>query len=252
MIQAQKIIDGDKRALAKAITLIESLLPEDQKAAEKILTHISGHEKKSQTIGITGVPGVGKSTFIESIGSRLIEKGKKIAVLAVDPSSPLNGGSILGDKTRMEKLARHPNAFVRPSPNAGHPGGISRTTSKSIQLCCAAGYDTIFVETVGVGQSEYAVASLVDVLLLLVLPNAGDELQGIKRGIFELADLILVNKADGEHKISAEQAKQNYESALSLSHSKAKIRTCSSLHFDADFECVWKSIQEVAIKPSQK
>ena len=243
MNQIQKIINGDKRALAKGITLVESLLPEDQKAAEELLAGTSLHKRENKTIGITGVPGVGKSTFIESLGIKLTEKDHKIAVLAVDPSSPLNGGSILGDKTRMEKLAGHPNAFVRPSPNAGHPGGISRTTSKSIQLCQAAGYDIVFVETVGVGQSEYAVAPLVDILILLVLPNAGDELQGMKRGIFELADIILVNKADGDNKIFAEQAKQNYKNALSLSHSKATIATCSSTNFDTHFEQIWQIIQ---------
>ena len=242
MTLASKILAGDKRALAKGITILESTLSEDQKNVKKMLSEISEHEHKSIVIGITGVPGVGKSTFIEALGSKLVEKGSKIAVLAIDPSSPLNGGSILGDKTRMEKLSRHPHVFIRPSPNAGHSGGVARTTGQSIQLCRAAGYDIIFIETVGVGQSEYAVASLVDGLVLLVLPNAGDELQGIKRGIFELADIILVNKADGDNKILAERAKQNYENALSFSHSGAKIMTCSSLNFDEDFEQTWKSI----------
>ena len=243
MNYAQKIVSGDMRALAKGITLTESLLPEDQKIAEKILADIPTIENKSKTIGITGVPGVGKSTFIEALGTKLVEQNKKIAVLAIDPSSPLNKGSILGDKTRMEKLSRHPNAFIRPTPNAGHPGGVSRTTEKSIQLCRAAGYDIIFVETVGVGQSEYAVASLVDTLVLLLLPNAGDELQGIKRGIFELANIILINKADGENKLLAEQARQTYENAFSFLHAETKIMTCSSLSFDTDFEGVWESIQ---------
>ena len=240
---ARDIVNGDKRALAKGITLVESLLPKDQQAADKLLATISTHERKCEIIGITGVPGVGKSTFIESLGTRLAKQGKKIAVLAVDPSSPLNGGSILGDKTRMETLSRHPDAFVRPSPNTGHPGGVTRTTEKSIRLCQAAGYDIIFVETVGVGQSEYAVASLVDTLVLLVLPNAGDELQGIKRGIFELANIVLVNKADGDNKFFAEQARQSYENALSFSHSRTKVMTCSSLKLDADFEEVWKCVQ---------
>ena len=240
---ARSIADGDKRALAKGITLVESLLPEDQRAADELLAELAGHKQKNEIIGITGVPGVGKSTFIESLGTRLVDRGKKIAVLAVDPSSPLNGGSILGDKTRMEQLSRHPDAFVRPSPNTGHPGGIARTTEKSILLCRAAGYDIIFVETVGVGQSEYAVASLVDILVLLVLPNAGDELQGIKRGIFELADVVLVNKADGENKALAQQAGQSYQNALSLSRSQTKVETCSSLEFGTDFERIWKCIQ---------
>ena len=252
MMEAQKIMDGDKRALAKGITLVESILPEDQKNAQKLMKDISPHECKSSIIGITGVPGVGKSTFIESLGIKLLEEGKRIAVLAVDPSSPLNGGSILGDKTRMEKLAKHFNAFVRPSPNAGHPGGIAKATSQSILLCRAAGYDIIFVETVGVGQSEYAVASLVDSLVLLVLPNAGDELQGIKRGIFELADVVLVNKADGDNKIMAEQARQNYENALSLTRSGTKIMTCSSLSFNADLKKTWKAIKSSMLKPSGK
>ena len=243
MTLAQKILAGDKKALAKGITLIESTRSQDRKQVEELLTAISEQDHKGVVIGITGVPGVGKSTFIEALGTKLVKEGNNIAVLAIDPSSPLNGGSILGDKTRMEKLARHPNAFIRPSPNAGHPGGVARTTEQSILLCRAAGYDIIFIETVGVGQSEYAVASLVDTLVLLVLPNAGDELQGIKRGIFELADIILVNKADGDNKMLAEQAKQSYQNALSLSHSEAKITMCSSLNFDTDFERIWKEIK---------
>ena len=246
MMLAQKILAGDKKALAKGITLVESTRSQDQKLIEELLAATSEHDHKSVVVGITGVPGVGKSTFIEALGTKLIEEGNNIAVLAIDPSSPLNGGSILGDKTRMEKLIKHSQAFIRPSPNAGHPGGVARTTAQSIQLCRAAGYDIIFIETVGVGQSEYAVASLVDALVLLVLPNAGDELQGIKRGIFELANIILVNKADGDNKILAEQAKQNYQNALSLSHSDTKIVTCSSLNFDKDFEQIWKEI-----KPSE-
>ena len=239
---AQKILDGDKRALAKGITLVESTLPQERKEADKLLSALSTHQRSSFVVGITGVPGVGKSTFVEALGTKLVEQNKTVAVLAVDPSSPLNGGSILGDKTRMEKLSRHPLAFVRPSPNAGHPGGVSRTTEQSIQLCRAAGHDIILVETVGVGQSEYAVASLVDTLVLLALPNAGDEIQGIKRGIFELANIILINKADGDNVNAAQQAQRHYENALSLSHSPAKVMTCSALHFDDHFESIWTEI----------
>ena len=243
---AQKILSGDKRSLAKGITLMESTLPQDEKVADQLLNELSSKQCPSLVIGITGVPGVGKSTFIEALGTKLVEQNKRVAVLAVDPSSPLNGGSILGDKTRMEKLSRNPLAFVRPSPNAGHPGGVSRTTSKSIQLCRCAGHDIILVETVGVGQSEYAVASLVDTLVLLALPNAGDEIQGIKRGIFELADIILINKSDGDNTDAAQQAQRNYENALSFSHAPAKVMTCSALYFDDCFEKVWADIQNSA------
>ncbi len=195
---SKELMKGNKRALAKAITLIESELIEHKIKAQKLLESILPQTGKSFRIGITGTPGVGKSTFIESFGEYLTSIGKKIAVLAVDPSSPVSGGSILGDKTRMEKLSQNENAFIRPSPTQGTLGGVASRTRESILLCEAAGMDIIIIETVGVGQSEYQVADMVDFFLMLTLPNSGDELQGIKKGIMELCDGIVVNKADGD------------------------------------------------------
>ena len=244
---AQKILKGDKRALAKGITLLESTLPQDKIYAQKLLDTLRPHTQRGLRLGITGVPGVGKSTFIEAFGMKLLKEGKKIAVLTIDPSSPISGGSLLGDKTRMEELARQDHAFIRPSPSAGHTGGVSRTTEESIFLCEAAGHKTVLVETVGVGQSEYEVASMVDLLILLMLPNAGDELQGMKRGIFELADIIAINKADGDNKLMAEKSRQHYQNALSISHSSAKrdpaVFTCSSLEGDG-INQIWMAVQE--------
>ena len=196
------IRNGDRRAIAKAITLLESTHPEKLDQGQELLEELLPETGKSLRIGITGVPGVGKSTFIEAFGMRLIEAGHRVAVLAVDPSSPITGGSILGDKTRMQQLSSHPQAFVRPSPSSGVLGGVTRRTRETMLLCEAAGYDVIIVETVGVGQSETMGASMVDLFLVLMLPNAGDELQGIKKGILELADLIVINKADGDQKLS--------------------------------------------------
>ncbi|MFZ4398469.1 MAG: methylmalonyl Co-A mutase-associated GTPase MeaB [Bacteroidales bacterium] len=210
------ILKANRTILSKAITLIESSLHEHQQLAQQIINKCLPYAGKSIRIGITGVPGVGKSTFIEALGKYLCNKGHKLAVLAIDPSSERSKGSILGDKTRMEALSVDPNAFIRPSPSAGSLGGVARKTRETIVLCEAAGFDTIFVETVGVGQSETAVHAMVDFFLLLMLANAGDELQGIKRGIMEMADAIAINKADGENKKMASLAKSQYKNALHL------------------------------------
>lgn len=233
MIEINSLIKGDRRTLAKAITLLESTKDSDRILAQELLDQALPHTGKSFRLGITGVPGVGKSSFIEAFGQFLIEKGHKVAVLAVDPSSPINGGSIMGDKTRMEKLSQEPNAFIRPSPTSGSLGGVSHKTREATLLCEAAGFDYILIETVGVGQSEYEVHSMVDFFAILMLPNAGDELQGIKRGILELADLIVVNKADGDMKQMAKAAVQQYSGALELLTSvslwKPKVVTSSSV-----------------------
>lgn len=213
-----------RRELAKSITLIESTRPEDQDAAQAMLLKALPHSGKSWRIAISGVPGVGKSTFIESLGWMLAEAGRKVAVLAVDPSSPVTGGSILGDKTRMEKLSAHPNAFIRPSPAAGSLGGVSRKTREALILCEAAGYDIVLIETVGVGQSEFEVASLSDLFVLLMLPGAGDSLQGIKRGILELADVVVVNKSDGDNISRAQAAQAELQTVLGID-----VMRCSAL-----------------------
>lgn len=215
-ISTKDILAGNRRALAKAITLVESHHPEHTERGQQLLDELLPYTGKSIRIGISGIPGVGKSTFIEAFGLYLIEQGKRVAVLAVDPSSPLAGGSILGDKTRMEHLARHKNAFIRPSPTSGSLGGVAHKTRETMLLVEAAGYDIVLVETVGVGQSEYEVAGMVDFFTVLMLPNAGDELQGIKKGILELADALLVNKADGESVQLAKLTKQHYENAFHL------------------------------------
>jgi len=226
-----ELLGGDRRALAQSITLIESTLATDRAEAEKLLAALMPSTGKSLRLGISGPPGVGKSTFIEAFGLLLIKQGHKVAVLAVDPSSPVSGGSILGDKTRMENLNKDPQSFIRPSPSSGNLGGVARHTRESIFLCEAAGYDFIIVETVGVGQSEIAVAGMTDVFLMLQLPNAGDELQGIKKGILELADLIAITKADGDMKNHAELARDEHRNALHYVRSNPpEIFTCSALH----------------------
>jgi LAO/AO transport system kinase len=216
MIDIEKLKCGDRRTLAKAITLIESKKEEDQVHARQVLEKLITKDSKSFRIGITGSPGVGKSTFIEHFGLYLISKNFKVAVLAIDPSSPTSGGSILGDKTRMEKLSNETNAFIRPTPTSGTLGGVAQKTKETILLCEAAGFDYILIETVGVGQSEYEVASMVDFFTLLILPSGGDELQGIKKGILELADSIVINKADGENLNSAKKTQAQYQSALQI------------------------------------
>ncbi|PID63860.1 MAG: methylmalonyl Co-A mutase-associated GTPase MeaB [Gammaproteobacteria bacterium] len=213
---AARILARERGMLSRAITLTESTLAAHRDIAQEVLKRLLPHTGKAIRLGISGVPGVGKSTFIEALGQQLLDKGHRVAVLAVDPSSKRSGGSILGDKTRMTALAVSDDAYIRPSPTSGHLGGVNRVTRESILLCEAAGFDVVLVETVGVGQSETMVASMVDCYLLLMLPGAGDDLQGIKKGVLELADIIAVNKADGDQALAAKQAKQAYQRALSI------------------------------------
>ena len=213
---SDNILKGNVSALSTAITLVESIHPKHREPAEEIIERCIPFSGQSVRIGITGVPGVGKSTFIESLGMYLIELGHKLAVLAVDPSSQISGGSILGDKTRMERLSANPSGFIRPSPSGNTLGGVARKTRETLILCEAAGFDVVFIETVGVGQSETTVHSMVDFFLLLMLAGAGDELQGIKRGIMELADTIIINKAEGDNLKKAELARRQYKNALHL------------------------------------
>lgn len=208
------IIEGDLGTLARAVTLVESRSEEDRRIARNLLRQVLPRTGRAHRIGITGVPGVGKSTFIDNLGMRLLDAGYRVAVLAIDPTSQLSGGSILGDKTRMQRLALDPRAFVRPSPSGLSPGGVARRTRETMLLCEAAGYNVVLVETVGVGQGETAVADMVDFFLVLVLPGAGDELQGIKKGVFELADALVVNKADGDGEHRAKVALADLKSAL--------------------------------------
>ncbi|MEP5566658.1 MAG: methylmalonyl Co-A mutase-associated GTPase MeaB [Halioglobus sp.] len=236
------LLSGNRRSLAKAITLVESKLGRHREQAQDILEQILPHSGNSVRIGITGVPGVGKSTFIEAFGLFLIEQGKRVAVLAVDPSSPIAGGSILGDKTRMEELSRREEAYIRPSPSEGTLGGVAQKTRETMLLCEAAGYDVILVETVGVGQSEYQVAGMVDFFMVLMLPGGGDELQGIKKGIMELADALVINKADGDSERLANLTRQQYTSAMNLlrhtSFWTPRVMTCSALK-KINIDTVW-------------
>tara|TARA_B100000676_G_scaffold158290_1_gene156057 strand:+ start:4124 stop:5077 length:954 start_codon:yes stop_codon:yes gene_type:complete len=246
MIDTDALRAGNRRALARAITLIESSREEDRTAAQELLAELLPDTGKSIRLGISGVPGVGKSTFIEAFGVYLAKRGRRVAVLAVDPSSPIHGGSILGDKTRMSELSRLDNAYIRPSPTSGAIGGIAEKTRETILLCEAAGFDVILIETVGVGQSEYDVAAMVDCFMLLVVPNAGDELQGIKRGITELTDILVVNKADGNAVAQAEQTKRYYENAFHILHSSGgwqpRVLTCSALE-KTQLADVWDTLQ---------
>tara|TARA_R100001509_G_scaffold66177_2_gene36687 strand:+ start:1730 stop:2689 length:960 start_codon:yes stop_codon:yes gene_type:complete len=241
-LDLEALVGGNRRALAKAITLVESSLPQHREEAQTVLEQVLPQAGKSIRIGISGVPGVGKSTFIEAFGLYLIEQGKRVAVLAVDPSSPVAGGSILGDKTRMEQLSRRPEAYIRPSPSSGALGGVAQKTRETMLLCEAAGFDVILVETVGVGQSEYQVAGMVDFFMVLMLPGGGDELQGIKRGIMELADALVINKADGDSELSAKRTRQHYNSAMNLlRHSTwwtPQVTTCSALK-NINIDKVW-------------
>jgi LAO/AO transport system kinase len=242
------ILQGNRTILSRAVTLIESNNTEHQNIAQEIISHCLPFSGKSVRIGITGVPGAGKSTFIESFGTYLTSIGKKLAVLAIDPSSERSKGSILGDKTRMEELSSDPNAYIRPSPSSGSLGGVARKTRETILLCEAAGFDTILIETVGVGQSETVVHSMVDFFLLLQISGAGDELQGIKRGIMEMADTIVINKADGDNINRANTAATLYRNALHLfpparSGWIPKVMTCSSLRKTGISE-VWHCIED--------
>lgn len=244
----QGILQGNRTLLSKSITLVESALPKHQSLAQEIITACLPHSGNSIRVGITGVPGVGKSTFIETLGKHLTSSGHKIAVLAIDPSSSRSKGSILGDKTRMEELANDPAAFIRPSASAGSLGGVAQKTREAIILCEAAGFDCIFIETVGVGQSETAVHSMVDFFLLLMLAGAGDELQGIKRGIMEMADAIVINKADGSNKDKADLARREYKNALHLFPATASgwvvpVETCSAIE-NKGIADIWEIIEQ--------
>ncbi|MBF9030223.1 methylmalonyl Co-A mutase-associated GTPase MeaB [Rhodobacterales bacterium HKCCE3408] len=213
---AARIVAGDRRALARAVTLVESTRPDHRSEAAALMEALRGADREALRIGLSGTPGVGKSSFIETFGLMLIGQGLRVAVLAVDPSSARSGGSILGDKTRMERLSRERNAFIRPSPSATHLGGVARRTREAVALCEAAGFDVVLIETVGVGQSETMVAQMCDLFVLLLAPAGGDELQGVKRGIMEMADLILVNKADGDLASAASRTVADYSGALRL------------------------------------
>ena len=245
---AKKVQAGGRNDLAKAITFIESNLQRHYDYGQELLQQLLPHTGKAIRIGITGVPGAGKSTFIESFGHMLCDRGLKVAVLAIDPSSSISGGSILGDKTRMEQLAKHPNAFIRPSPSSGTLGGVHRKTRETMLICEAAGFDVILIETVGVGQSEFIVRSMVDFFLLIVLTGAGDELQGMKKGIMELADAIVVNKADGANKKLAEKTKREFNQVLHMLQPATKgwesrAFTCSAIERTGIPE-LWETIQE--------
>jgi len=242
------ILRGDITILSQAITLIESNKPEHYDQAQQIIERCLPHAGRSVRIGITGVPGAGKSTFIEAVGNMVVSLHHRLAVLAIDPSSERSGGSILGDKTRMESISSNPDIFIRPSPSAGSLGGVARKTRETIVLCEAAGFDVIFIETVGVGQSETAVHSMVDMFMLLQISGAGDELQGIKRGIMEMADMMVITKADGENRQKAELARAQFQSALHLfpmpeSGWRPKVYTCSAVA-ETGLEEVWKGVEE--------
>lgn len=252
---AKGVRSGNIRSLAKAITLIESRSPDHSAEAADLLDTLLPDSGNSIRVGISGVPGAGKSTFIEALGMQLIEQGRRIAILAVDPTSQLSGGSILGDKTRMELLSRERNAFIRPSPSGDTLGGVARKTRETMLLCEAAGFDVIIVETVGVGQSEITVASMVDFFMLLQLPNAGDELQGIKKGVMEIADAILINKSEGDNRPKAELARQQYQNALHLikpksSHWQVPALLCSALHKQGISEA-WQTVLAFAAAMQQ-
>nr|WP_301340599.1 methylmalonyl Co-A mutase-associated GTPase MeaB [Myxococcus xanthus] len=248
MLPADTYVDGvragDRAMLARTITLVESELPRHAALAQEVLTRLLPTTGGSQRVGISGVPGVGKSTFIDALGMHLVKAGKRVAVLAIDPSSTVSGGSILGDKTRMARLSREEAAYIRPSPSSGTLGGVARKTRETLLLCEAAGFDVVLVETVGVGQSETVVADLVDFYLVLMLAGAGDELQGIKRGILEVADMLAINKADGDNKPRAERARSELRAALHLMRPGAEpeITTCSALE-GSGIEKLWTSVE---------
>ncbi len=241
------VLAGERAAVARAITLVESTRPDHRAQAQELLVALAPHAGGARRVGVTGVPGVGKSTFIDAVGGMLIDDGHRVAVLAIDPSSTRTGGSILGDKTRMARLAQDPNAYVRPSPTAGTLGGVTRATREAIVVVEAAGFDVVLVETVGVGQSEVAVAEMVDTFLVLLLARSGDSLQGIKKGVLELADVLAVNKADGPHRLDAEQAAVELAGALHLlepatSEWSPPVLTCSAAAGTGLTE-VWQQIE---------
>ncbi len=244
----QGVLDHNRLMLARTITLIESTLAAHREMAATIIDRLLPHTGNSIRIGITGVPGAGKSTFIESFGTMLTQLGHRVAVLAIDPSSTRSGGSILGDKTRMEKLAVNENAFIRPSPSSGTLGGVARKTRETMLVCEAAGFDVVIIETVGVGQSETTVASMVDFFLVLMIAGAGDELQGIKKGVLEVADAIVINKADGDNVLRAQMAQKEYQAALHLlmpvsSTWSTPVLTCSALDLTG-VDQVWETIKD--------
>jgi GTPase len=240
------VLAGNRAMLGRAITIIESSNPQHQPIANEISRRLLPHSGNAFRIGITGVPGVGKSTFIEAFGCNLIADNRKVAVLAVDPTSPVTGGSILGDKTRMASLSVEENAFIRPSPSGGTLGGVTRTTRQTMVVCEAAGFDVILVETVGAGQSEVAVSDMTDFFLVLMLPGAGDELQGIKKGVLEIADMIVVNKADADNEIKAKQAAIHYRNALHIMQQRSPnwappVTMCSALK-NIGIDEVWRNL----------
>ncbi|GAA3017717.1 methylmalonyl Co-A mutase-associated GTPase MeaB [Actinokineospora globicatena] len=249
---ADGVLAGDRGLLSRAITLVESRRADHRDLAQRLLVRLLPHAGGAHRVGITGVPGVGKSTFIDALGTTLTAAGRKVAVLAVDPSSTRTGGSILGDKTRMARLAVDPAAFIRPSPTSGTLGGVARATRETIVLMEAAGYDTVLVETVGVGQSETAVANMVDCFLFLTLARTGDQLQGIKKGVLELADVIAVNKADGDHAVEARKAARELASALRLLRNPdatwtPPVLTCSGLENDG-LDALWEQVEQHHVK----
>lgn len=240
---AEGVKAGDRRTLGRAITLLESTRPDHERQAEALLERLTADGRSAIRVAISGVPGAGKSTLIEALGCRLVAAEKRVAVLAIDPSSVKTGGSILGDKTRMPRLAASPAAFIRPSPTSGTLGGVAKKTRQTIALCEAAGFDVVLVETVGVGQSELAAADMVDVFVLLLLSGAGDELQGIKRGIMELADVVAINKADGDNRQRAERAAADMTRALGLLRSSPpEVLTLSALE-DSGVDRLWEAIE---------
>ncbi|THD81605.1 methylmalonyl Co-A mutase-associated GTPase MeaB [Aliigemmobacter aestuarii] len=249
---ARSVTDGDRRALARAITLVESARADHRAAARELVAEVAQAGRQALRIGLSGTPGVGKSTFIEAFGCFLTGQGMRVAVLAVDPSSARSGGSILGDKTRMERLSRDPRAFIRPSPSQTHLGGVARRTREAVALCEAAGFDVVLIETVGVGQSETVVAEICDLFVLLLAPAGGDELQGVKRGIMEMADLILVNKADGDLKPAALRTQADYAGALRLLRKRPQDpegfpkAMCVSALEEAGLERAWDEMRTLA------